>query len=106
MDNGVAEQGPVNDGLTRISRETGIPLVVTNDTHFVRREDLETQKHVMSMGMNMTFKEFLRQGLCDGRNLPHYGRRGDVGAFQALRHGADGEHAPDRRAVRARPQFY
>ena len=46
----------------RIGKELGIPLVATNDTHFVRREDLETQKHVMSMGMNMTFKEFCGKG--------------------------------------------
>jgi len=52
----------INDELVRIGKELGIPLVVTNDTHFVRREDLETQKHVMSMGMNMTFKEFCGKG--------------------------------------------
>jgi len=52
----------INEELVRIGKELGIPLVVTNDTHFVRREDLETQKHVMAMGMNMTFKEFCGKG--------------------------------------------
>ncbi len=52
----------INEELVRIGKELGIPLVATNDTHFVRREDLETQKHVMSMGMNMTFKEFCGKG--------------------------------------------
>jgi DNA polymerase-3 subunit alpha len=52
----------INDELVRIGKELGIPLVATNDTHFVRREDLEAQKHVMSMGMNMTFKEFCGKG--------------------------------------------
>lgn len=48
----------VNDELVRIGGELGIPLVVTNDTHFVRREDLKTQHMVMAMGMNLTYKEF------------------------------------------------
>lgn len=48
----------INDELVRIGTELGIPMVVTNDTHFVRREDLKTQHMVMSMGMNLTYKEF------------------------------------------------
>jgi DNA polymerase III subunit alpha len=52
----------INDELQRISNELGIPMVVTNDTHFVRREDLEAQKMVMSMGMNLTYKEFCAKG--------------------------------------------
>jgi DNA polymerase III subunit alpha len=52
----------INDELVRIGKELGIPLVATNDTHFVRREDLEAQKMVMAMGFNMTFKEFCAKG--------------------------------------------
>ena len=52
------ELEPINDELVRIAHELGIPLVATNDTHFVRREDLEAQKHVMAMGFNLTMKEF------------------------------------------------
>lgn len=48
----------INDELVRLGHELGIPMVVTNDTHFVRREDQKTQHMVMSMGMNMTYKEF------------------------------------------------
>src|SRR5690606_33153368 len=48
----------INDELVRIGSELGIPLVVTNDTHFVRREDLKTQHMVMAMGMNLTYQEF------------------------------------------------
>ena len=39
QDHGIYEQGPVNRGIMRISRETGLPLVVTNDAHYLRRED-------------------------------------------------------------------
>ncbi len=48
----------INDELVRIGNELGIPLVVTNDTHFVRAEDSTTQHMVMSMGMNLTYDEF------------------------------------------------
>ncbi len=47
----------INDELVRIGKELGIPLVATNDTHFVRAEDVEAQKHVMAMGFNLTLKE-------------------------------------------------
>ena len=43
QDHGIAEQRPVNQGILRISRETGLPLVVTNDAHYLRKEDAEMQ---------------------------------------------------------------
>ena len=47
----------INDELVRIGSELGIPLVATNDTHFLRASDVEAQKHVMAMGFNLTLKE-------------------------------------------------
>ncbi|KAB8143383.1 DNA polymerase III subunit alpha [Chloroflexia bacterium SDU3-3] len=52
------ELEPINDELVRISHELGIPLVATNDTHFIRAQDVETQGRVMAMGFNLTYKEF------------------------------------------------
>ena len=43
QDHGIPEQTPVNQGVMRISRETGIPLVITNDAHYLRKEDAEMQ---------------------------------------------------------------
>ena len=43
QDHGIPEQTPVNQGVMRIARETGIGLVVTNDAHYLRREDAATQ---------------------------------------------------------------
>lgn len=37
--NGIEEQKLVNSQLIKLSRETGIPLVATNDAHYLRRED-------------------------------------------------------------------
>jgi DNA polymerase-3 subunit alpha len=48
----------INDELVRIGKELGIPLVATNDAHFLRREDLEAHTRVMAMGFNLTLREF------------------------------------------------
>ena len=38
------EQLPrINDGLIRLNRETGIPLLITNDAHYVRQSDYQYQ---------------------------------------------------------------
>jgi DNA polymerase III subunit alpha len=58
LHNNTPELEGINDELVKIARELGIPLVATNDTHFVRAEDLETQQRVMAMGFNLTYKEF------------------------------------------------
>ncbi len=43
QDHGIDEQRSVNQGIMRIARETGLPLVVTNDAHYLRREDATMQ---------------------------------------------------------------
>ena len=43
QDHGIEEQLPVNQGVLRLARETGLPLVVTNDAHYLRREDAAMQ---------------------------------------------------------------
>ena len=43
QDHGIPEQRPVNQGIMRIARETGLPLVVTNDAHYLRRSDAKMQ---------------------------------------------------------------
>lgn len=43
QDHGIPEQRPVNQGVQRLARELGLPLVVTNDAHYLRKEDAEMQ---------------------------------------------------------------
>ena len=43
QDHGIEEQRPVNQGVMRLARETGLPMVVTNDAHYLRREDAQMQ---------------------------------------------------------------
>ncbi len=42
QDHGIPDQTTVNRGLLRLHQETGIPLVCTNDAHYLRREDAES----------------------------------------------------------------
>ena len=41
QDHGLPEQKFANQGLMRISAETGIPLIATNDCHYLYKEDAE-----------------------------------------------------------------
>ncbi len=43
MSHGLPEQDRVNEGIREVSRRTGIPLVATNDIHYVYAEDAEAQ---------------------------------------------------------------
>jgi DNA polymerase III subunit alpha len=45
--NGMVEQDRVNEGLCELSEATGIPLVATNDCHYLRREDHEAHEVLM-----------------------------------------------------------
>ena len=41
QDHGIRDQAAVNRGLLRLHQDTGIPLVCTNDCHYLRKEDAE-----------------------------------------------------------------
>ena len=44
QDHGIPSSRSVNDQLIRkLSEETGLPLVVTNDAHYLRQEDAKMQ---------------------------------------------------------------
>jgi len=42
--NGIKEQNLVNQKLIKLSRETGIPVIATNDAHYLRKEDARTHE--------------------------------------------------------------
>ncbi len=48
QDHGLREQKQINPLIIRLSRETGIPLVVTNDTHYIDKEDARVQQVLIS----------------------------------------------------------
>ena len=57
MDHGLQEQQPVNAGLRDLSRSLGIPLVATNDLHYVRKEDASVQDVLLCIQTGKTIKE-------------------------------------------------
>lgn len=57
QDHGIAEQAAVNRGLERISHETGIPLVCTNDAHYVTKDDAPLQDVLMCIQTGKTLDE-------------------------------------------------
>ena len=57
QDHGIPEQRAVNQGIMRIARETGLPLVVTNDAHYLRKEDSKMQDAMMCIQMGTTLDD-------------------------------------------------
>ncbi len=57
QNHGIPEQLAVNDGIVRLSNETGIPLVATNDVHYVNKEDAYIQKILICIATNHTVDE-------------------------------------------------
>ncbi len=49
QDHGIFEQKQVNNQLIKLSGETGIPLVATNDVHYIRKGDSAAQKVLLCL---------------------------------------------------------
>ena len=54
QDQNLPEDAQVNAGIVRIHQETGIPLVATNDVHYITREDAHLQDVLMCIQMGKT----------------------------------------------------
>ncbi len=54
---GLREQQLVNTVLCEMSERLDIPLVATNDVHYLRKEDAENQEILMAIQMNRTLEE-------------------------------------------------
>ena len=52
QDHGLDEQKIVKDGLKRLSADTKIPLAVTNDVHYIEREDSKVQQVLICIATN------------------------------------------------------
>ena len=57
QDHGQPEQKEVARGILRLHKETGIPLVVTNDAHYLTREDASVQDVLMCIQMGKTVED-------------------------------------------------
>ena len=54
QDHNIPVQRQVNAGIIRLHEETGIPVIATNDAHYLAREDAETQDILMCIQMGKT----------------------------------------------------
>ena len=57
QDHGIREQKTVNAVLAQMSESMHIPLVATNDVHYLAAEDAENQEILMCIQMNKTLAE-------------------------------------------------
>lgn len=54
MDHGLDIERRVRDGLLTLGRDLGIPLLATNDSHYVNREDAASQEHLLCINSGST----------------------------------------------------
>jgi len=57
QDHGLEEQKRTNPLIIKLSEETGIPLIVTNDSHYVMKEDAEIQRILLCIQTKKTINE-------------------------------------------------
>jgi DNA polymerase-3 subunit alpha len=57
MENGLPEQGIANEGLIALSRELAIPLVATNDCHYINRDDAEAHEVLLCIQTGKTLED-------------------------------------------------
>ncbi len=57
QDHGIPEQTAVNQGICRIARETGLPLVISNDAHYLRKEDAQMQDVLLCVQTGKTIDD-------------------------------------------------
>ena len=97
QDQGIEEQRIVNTGLLPIARDLGLPLVCTNDVHYLRQADQHPHDVLLCIGTG--------KSVSDEKRLRYHGdqfflktRRRDGGGVRRLSRRAE-EHDADRRAL-------
>ena len=57
QDHGIRDQAVVNQGLLRIHQETGLPMVCTNDAHYLRKEDAQAHDVLLCIQTGRTLDD-------------------------------------------------
>lgn len=57
QDHGIPSERRTADGLLRIHRETGIPLALTNDAHYIKKSDAANQDVLMCISMQKSLSD-------------------------------------------------
>ncbi len=67
QDHGLPEQKQINPKLIALAKKHNIPLVVTNDIHYMEKEDAEAQDALRCIGFKQLLSDTDRQTMGDGR---------------------------------------
>src|SRR6185503_13645210 len=54
MDHGIDIERRVRDGLLKLAKDLQIPLLATNDSHYVIQEDAKSQEHLLCINSGST----------------------------------------------------
>jgi DNA polymerase-3 subunit alpha len=57
MRHGITDQLFIDDDILKLSKETGIKLIATNDTHYLEQDDAEAHEAFMCIAMNKEFDD-------------------------------------------------
>src|SRR3954471_4345444 len=57
MDHGLAIETRVRADLLRLAKDLGLPLIATNDSHYVRREDSKDHEHLLCINSGSTMSD-------------------------------------------------
>ncbi len=57
MDHGLSIERRVRDGLLRLAKDLAIPMIATNDSHYVLREDAPAQEHLLCVSSGSTMAD-------------------------------------------------
>jgi len=60
MRHGIPEQDIVNDGLIKLARDMRLPLVATNDSHYLNRADAQAHDVLLCIGTGKTVQDTSR----------------------------------------------
>ncbi len=57
MDHGLPDQHRVNEGLIELSEKLSIPVVATNDSHYLRKEDARAHDALLCIGLGASIQD-------------------------------------------------
>jgi len=76
QEHGLSAQKEVNRGLVEIHDKTGIPMIVTNDVHFLRKSDFDAHNILLCIQTKSTMEERKEKGK-EAYTEQHYFKSGD-----------------------------
>ncbi|MGD9569370.1 MAG: DNA polymerase III subunit alpha [Sedimentibacter sp.] len=90
QDHGIKEQQKVNENLLKLSRDTGIKFVATNDVHYINKEDAYFHDVLLCIQMQKTIMDEDRMKFpSDEFYLKSYEEMADLFPEEALKNTAD-----------------